>query len=224
MKKWLMPLILVALLALGGCGKVTNTVKIDLDGTTDLRFDIQVGTAGAALVEPFLDQLTEKLEAQGFHVTEKGSGHYTLDKTFKPDKTQKPSDYEKKAAQYGLNYQEEKGFFFNTYHVQANVDVPQWLSGTPYGEKISSKLLKQVDYTFILELPISTVTDSNADQTDGGKLTWHVPLDKPTTLYFDLAVPNIRNIAITAGIVLAFLILLIVWLVRKRRHRRNGKR
>ncbi|WP_239255674.1 protein with hydrophobic anchor [Listeria ilorinensis] len=223
MKKFLFPLVLTVLLILGGCGTVKNTVKINLDGTTDLRFDIQIGAAGAVLLEPFANQLTGELEAQGFDVTEKENGHYLFDKTFKPDPNKQTTDFKKKAAQYGLNFQEEKGFLFDTYHVKAHVDVPEWLSGTSYGEKISSKLLRQIDYMFVLDLPISTVKDSNADQVHGGKLTWHVPLDKPTVLYFDLTVPNVRNIAITGSVAVILVTVLVMWLIRRRKRRRKLK-
>ncbi|HCX6196875.1 TPA: protein with hydrophobic anchor, partial [Listeria monocytogenes] len=56
---------------------------------------------------------------------------------------------------------------------------------------------------------------------DGGKLTWDVPLDKKSEMYFEVTVPNVKNIAIVGGILLVAIIGLLIYLIK--RHRKKKK-
>lgn len=83
------------------------------------------------------------------------------------------------------------------------------------------EILSQVDYTFILDLPISSIGENNAKSVDGGKLTWDVSLDKKSEMYFEVTVPNVKNIAIVGGILLVAIIGLLIYLIK--RHRKKKK-
>lgn len=64
------------------------------------------------------------------------------------------------------------------------------------------EILSQVDYTFILDLPISSIGENNAKSVDGGS-SLGMCLYKKSEMYFEVTVPNVKNIAIVGGFYLS---------------------
>ncbi len=206
------------MLLLTGCADVINTVKINKDGTTDLNFDVGLGATAGFLAGPAIKELTPKLKDAGFTVKKISQNQFSIHK--KIEKSAKKMDFKEEATKYGVKFQEKDGFFMKKIRLDAAFDVPEILKEQQLGEKIPAALLAQVDYTLILDFPIDTIGANNADEKDGGKLTWHIPLEQKNHLYFEIDVPNVKNIAITAGTVLILLIAGFIVLIRRRKKRK----
>ncbi|WP_088825403.1 DUF3153 domain-containing protein [Listeria goaensis] len=205
-------------LLLTGCADVVNTVKVNKDGTADLNFDVTLGTTAGLLAGPAIKELTPKLEDAGFTIKKPSQNQFSIHK--KIEKSAKKVDFKAEAKKYGVKFQETDGFFMKKIRLDATLDIPKILKEQQLGEKVPTALLSQVDYTLVLDFPIDTIGANNADEKDGGKLTWHIPLEQKNQLYFEIEIPNVKNIAITAGIVFILLIVGIVLLIKRRKKRK----
>ncbi|MHC5279213.1 protein with hydrophobic anchor [Listeria kieliensis] len=206
---------------LAGCASVTNTVKVNRDRSAELTFDIKLSNFAGLFSERVSEEIQAKLEKQGFLVQKKSYTHFLVRK--KVEKMDEKAISKKELAKYGIKIQEKRGFFMNRYQVEANLDVPKLIGDFGGSDlAISEKLLAQIDYTFVLDLPISHVRDSNADQADGGKLTWKVPLDQKNKLFVEVGIPNVLHIAILAGILVLLLVGIIFMVIRKQRKKRKS--
>lgn len=105
--------------------------------------------------------------------------------------------------------------------MDANIDIEKIWKKEVADVPFPKEILSQIDYTFILDLPVSSIGDNNAKSVDGGKLTWDVPLDQKSEMYFEVTVPNVKNIAIVGGILLVAIISLLVYLIRKHRKKKR---
>ncbi|MHC5252564.1 protein with hydrophobic anchor [Listeria kieliensis] len=206
---------------LAGCASVTNTVKVNRDRSAELTFDIKLSNFAGLFSERVSEDIQAKLEKQGFSIQKKSYTHFLVRK--KVEKMDEKAISKKELAKYGIKIQEKRGFFMNRYQVEANLDVPKLIGDFGGSDlAISEKLLAQIDYTFVLDLPISHVRDSNADQADGGKLTWKVPLDQKNKLFVEVGIPNVLHIAILAGILVLLLVGIIFMVIRKQRKKRKS--
>ncbi|EUJ25736.1 protein with hydrophobic anchor [Listeria floridensis FSL S10-1187] len=167
MRKWLLRFLLIMLLALSGCATVTNTVKVGLDGKTDLSFDLKLAKLAGLFTGQVDEQVKEKLEQQGFSVEEKSKTHYLVKKTVKS--SGKKSISKAKLKKYGVSVKETKGLFVNRYRIDAELDVPKLIQEhVSEGVSIPTGLFSQIDYTLVLDLPVKPAK-SNADNIHGGK-------------------------------------------------------
>ncbi len=206
---------------LAGCASVTNTVKVNRDRSAELTFDIKLSNFAGLFSERVSEDIQAKLEKQGFSIQKKSYTHFLVRK--KVEKMDEKAISKKELAKYGIKIQEKRGFFMNRYQVEANLDVPKLIGDFGGSDlAIPEKLLAQIDYTFVLDLPISHVRDSNADQADGGKLTWKVPLDQKNKLFVEVGIPNVLHIAILAGILVLLLVGIIFMVIRKQRKKRKS--
>lgn len=211
MKKIIITVALSFILLLSGCADVTNTVKVDKKGDATISFDIDISSVAGLFASSYSDKVLTQLEEAGFKVDKKSNTSYHIEKKLEKNSTKsdlKPEDF-------GIKITNTKSFFTQKVRIDANIDPEkiwkQEVNGVPFPKEV----LAQIDYTLILDLPISTIGDNNAKSVDGGKLTWDVPLAEKSEMYFDITLPNVKNIAIVSGIILVAIIALIIYLIRK---------
>ncbi|WP_163651894.1 protein with hydrophobic anchor [Listeria sp. PSOL-1] len=215
MKKYIISILVVCLAFVAGCANITNTVKVNKNGTADINFDVNFDGTAAFLADSIMNKAVPQFKDQGFKVKKVSSTEYQFSRHIK--QTTGGKNTNQLAKEYGINYKETKGFFFDKVRLDGTVDMPKLLKQYSGDAAIPNNILSQVNYTLVLDLPISGIGKNNADKVSGGKLTWKVPLTEKKPLFFEINVPNVKNIAIVGGIVLILAVALIIWLVRRKR-------
>ncbi|MBC1682342.1 protein with hydrophobic anchor [Listeria welshimeri] len=218
MKKIIFTIMLSLILVLAGCAEVTNTVKVDKKGEATISFDVDISTVAGIFASGYSNELEAKLKEAGFTVDKKSNTSYHIEKKLDKNETTKSN---MKPEDYGVKITNTKSFFTQKIKVDADIDIEKIWKKEVADVAFPKEVLSQIDYTFILDLPVSTIGDNNAKSVDGGKLTWDVPLDKKSEMYFEVTVPNVKNIAIVGGILVIAIIGLVIYLIRK--HRKKKK-
>ncbi|MBC1859527.1 protein with hydrophobic anchor [Listeria welshimeri] len=218
MKKIIFTIMLSLILVLAGCADVTNTVKVDKKGEATISFDVDISTVAGIFASGYSNELEAKLKEAGFTVDKKSNTSYHIEKKLDKNETAKSN---MKPEDYGVKITNTKSFFTQKIKVDADIDIGKIWKKEVADVAFPKEVLSQIDYTFILDLPVSTIGDNNAKSVDGGKLTWDVPLDKKSEMYFEVTVPNVKNIAIVGGILVIAIIGLVIYLIRK--HRKKKK-
>ncbi|MBC1339790.1 protein with hydrophobic anchor [Listeria welshimeri] len=218
MKKIIFTIMLSLILVLAGCADVTNTVKVDKKGEATISFDVDISTVAGIFASGYSNELEAKLKEAGFTLDKKSNTSYHIEKKLDKNETTKSN---MKPEDYGVKITNTKSFFTQKIKVDANIDIEKIWKKEVADVAFPKEVLSQIDYTFILDLPVSTIGDNNAKSVDGGKLTWDVPLDKKSEMYFEVTVPNVKNIAIVGGILVIAIIGLVIYLIRK--HRKKKK-
>lgn len=218
MKKIIFTIMLSLILVLAGCADVTNTVKVDKKGEATISIDVDISTVAGIFASGYSNELEAKLKEAGFTVDKKSNTSYHIEKKLDKNETTKSN---MKPEDYGVKITNTKSFFTQKIKVDADIDIEKIWKKEVADVAFPKEVLSQIDYTFILDLPVSTIGDNNAKSVDGGKLTWDVPLDKKSEMYFEVTVPNVKNIAIVGGILVIAIIGLVIYLIRK--HRKKKK-
>lgn len=218
MKKIIFTIMLSLILVLAGCADVTNTVKVDKKGEATISFDVDISTVAGIFASGYSNELEAKLKEAGFTVDKKSNTSYHIEKKLDKNETAKSN---MKPEDYGVKITNTKSFFTQKIKVDADIDIEKIWKKEVADVAFPKEVLSQIDYTFILDLPVSTIGDNNAKSVDGGKLTWDVPLDKKSEMYFEVTVPNVKNIVIVGGILVIAIIGLVIYLIRK--HRKKKK-
>ncbi|MBC1567683.1 protein with hydrophobic anchor [Listeria sp. FSL L7-1425] len=218
MKKIIFTVVLSLVLVLAGCADVTNTVKVDKKGEATISFDVDISTVAGIFASSYSDEMVAKLQEADFTVDKKSNTSYHIEKKLDKNDTM---NSDMKPEDFGVKITNTKSFFTQKIKVDADIDIEKIWKKEVADVAFPKDILSQVNYTFVLDLPISTIGDNNAKSVDGGKLTWDVPLDKKSELYFEVTVPNVKNIAIVGGILLVAIIGLLIYLIR--RHRKKKK-
>lgn len=218
MKKIIFTIMLSLILVLAGCADVTNTVKVDKKGEATISFDVDISTVAGIFASGYSNELEAKLKEAGFTVDKKSNTSYHIEKKLDKNETAKSN---MKPEDYGVKITNTKSFFTQKIKVDADIDIEKIWKKEVADVAFPKEVLSQIDYTFILDLPVSTIGDNNAKSVDGGKLTWDVPLDKKSEMYFEVTVSNVKNIAIVGGILVIAIIGLVIYLIRK--HRKKKK-
>lgn len=218
MKKIIFTIMLSLILVLAGCADVTNTVKVDKKGEATISFDVDISTVAGIFASGYSNELEAKLKEAGFTVDKKSNTSYHIEKKLDKNETTKSN---MKPEDYGVKITNTKSFFTQKIKVDADIDIEKIWKKEVADVAFPKEVLSQIDYTFILDLPVPTIGDNNAKSVDGGKLTWDVPLDKKSEMYFEVTVPNVKNIAIVGGILVIAIIGLVIYLIRK--HRKKKK-
>ncbi|MBC1318843.1 protein with hydrophobic anchor [Listeria welshimeri] len=218
MKKIIFTIMLSLILVLAGCADVTNTVKVDKKGEATISFDVDISTVAGIFASGYSNELEAKLKEAGFTVDKKSNTSYHIEKKLDKNETTKSN---MKPEDYGVKITNTKSFFTQKIKVDADIDIEKIWKKEVADVAFPKEVLSQIDYTFILDLPVSAIGDNNAKSVDGGKLTWDVPLDKKSEMYFEVTVPNVKNIAIVGGILVIAIIGLVIYLIRK--HRKKKK-
>lgn len=217
MKKIIFTTIVGLVLLLSGCADVTNTVKVDKKGDATISFDIDISSVAGIFASSYSEEALTKLEDAGFKVDKKSNTSYHIEKKLEQSSTKsdmKPEDF-------GVKITNTKSFFTQKVRIDANIDPEKIWKKEVADVPFPKEILDQINYTLILDLPVSTIGDNNAKSVDGGKLTWDVPLAEKSEMYFEVTLPNVKNIAIVGGVLLVGVIVLIIYLVRK--HRKKKK-
>ncbi|MBC2262677.1 protein with hydrophobic anchor [Listeria sp. FSL L7-0091] len=218
MKKIVFALLLSLILILAGCADVTNTVKVDKTGEATVSFDIDISSVAGIFASSYSNQVETKLKEAGFTVDKKSNTSYHIEKKLAKNET-KQSDMN--PEDFGVKITNTKSFFTQKIKVDADIDIEKIWQKEVANVPFPKEILSQVDYTFILDLPVSSIGDNNAKSVDGGKLTWDVPLDQKSEMYFEVTVPNVKNIAIVGGILLVAIIGLLIYFIRKRHKKKR---
>ncbi|MBF2464304.1 protein with hydrophobic anchor [Listeria welshimeri] len=218
MKKIIFTIMLSLILVLAGCADVTNTVKVDKKGEATISFDVDISTVAGIFASGYSNELEAKLKEAGFTVDKKSNTSYHIEKKLDKNETAKSN---MEPEDYGVKITNTKSFFTQKIKVDADIDIEKIWKKEVADVAFPKEVLSQIDYTFILDLPVSTIGDNNAKSVDGGKLTWDVPLDKKSEMYFEVTVPNVKNLAIVGGILVIAIIGLVIYLIRK--HRKKKK-
>lgn len=218
MKKIIFTIMLSLILVLAGCADVTNTVKVDKKGEATISFDVDISTVAGIFASGYSNELEAKLKEAGFTVDKKSNTSYHIEKKLDKNETAKSN---MEPEDYGVKITNTKSFFTQKIKVDADIDIEKIWKKEVADVAFPKEVLSQIDYTFILDLPVSTIGDNNAKSVDGGKLTWDVPLDKKSEMYFEVTVPNVKNIAIVGGTLVIAIIGLVIYLIRK--HRKKKK-
>lgn len=217
MKKIIFTTIVSLVLLLSGCADVTNTVKVDKKGDATISFDIDISSVAGIFASSYSEEALTKLEDAGFKVDKKSNTSYHIEK--KLEKSSTKSDM--KPEDFGVKITNTKSFFTQKVRIDANIDPEKIWKKEVADVPFPKEVLDQINYTLILDLPVSTIGDNNAKSVDGGKLTWDVPLAEKSEMYFEITLPNVKNIAIVGGVLLVGVIVLIIYFVRK--HRKKKK-
>lgn len=109
----------------------------------------------------------------------------------------------------------EEGIFMDNYHISANVDLS---NVDPYAAKedlfslglsfLFDAVTTDADLKFILHLPVAAESSNATTISDNGKtLEWKLIMGQNNLIKFDLEVPNLPNIALAAGLLLALILI-----------------
>ncbi len=215
------------LILLTACVQGDVGVKINKDGsgTSTITLGIEESTYEqfSQRAETMLSSVNEELEAQGYTVesyTEEGYKGFKATQSFENVRDMQVIPSMGAVSETGaggsmsnvpLDVSVEDGFFTKTYRVEGELDLEN--SGLLGG--MQQLVSNQLDLTFTLDLPISP-KDHNADEVNGNVLTWNIKTAGTTELMVEAAVPNIRNIILTAAGVLLLGVMLF-FVIRKRR-------
>ncbi|WP_027956021.1 LppM family (lipo)protein [Halobacillus kuroshimensis] len=221
-------LFLFSLVVISGCvqGDVKLTVNKDKSGEAQVQIGVNKEEAGLFMerMQGVIDEAEQDLESRGYQVDpyeEDGYTGFTAGKAFENiEEIQVPDQLEQPAAagignvMEGLpvEWSEEPGWFTTTYQVEGEINLEN--SGMMGG--MQQMVSDQLDLTFTLDLPIAP-KDHNADRTDGNELQWDIQTAGTTNMMVELAVPNIRNIIITAVAGLVTIATLLFYLRKKRK-------
>ncbi|SFF64259.1 LPXTG-motif cell wall anchor domain-containing protein [Halobacillus alkaliphilus] len=233
-KAWIL-ITAVLLVLLTACVQGDVAVKINKDGsgesTITLGIEEEAYDRFGQRAETMLNSVNDELEAQGYTVesyTEDGYRGFRAARSFEDVQDMQVIPSMGAVSETGsgsavsnvpLDVSMEDGFFTKTYRVEGELDLEN--SGLLGG--MQQLVSNQLDLTFTLDLPISP-KDHNADEVNGNVLTWNIQTAGTTELMVEAAVPNVRNIILTAvrNIILTavgvlLLGVVIFFVVRKRK-------
>lgn len=219
MKKIIFAVVLSLVLILAGCADVTNTVKVDKKGEATISFDIDISSVAGIFASSYSDEVEAKLKEAGFTVDKKSNTSYHIEKKLDKNETTK-SDM--KPEDFGVKITNSKSFFTQKIKVDADIDIEKIWKKEVADVPFPKEILSQVDYTFILDLPISSIGENNAKSVDGGKLTWDVPLDKKSEMYFEVTVPNVKTLRLLVGFYLSQSLVYLFILLKDIGKRKNN--
>lgn len=227
---------LALLCLLSACAQGSAHVTVHKNGTADLNLDFSVTDQTLSLLgQPdLMTNLADNLQKKGMKAEAyKRDGQAGLTASESVNlKNKQGSSLAPEKLPDGITVQQEsaKSFFYTKQHIIVTADMQQLISSsqgdmaqklTDIPELMKGLIQSQVQFKFLLTLPIKT-PDNNADelQDNGRTLAWNVKLFEPNRFEVSLNIPNIRNIAIVGigGLVIAAaLIGLAVKQLRKRR-------
>ncbi|MDO7907291.1 DUF3153 domain-containing protein [Paenibacillus sp. JX-17] len=223
----------ILLLTLSACarGEAHATVHVNGSVDLDLSFSMSDSALQAVGMSKLPDNLFTGMKNEGFQVEPydqdgrigfNAHNKYEIDRKSAQNKPQLPE---------GMTFDmtNTPHFFTTTRHVTVTADLLRMTpaSASEVREKLNSmnfiakRLLEnQLQMDFKLTLPVKP-GENNADATeDGGKtLVWHISALNENTLELSVNTPNIRNIAITGGIVLLLIIIAVIIWIRSRRRK-----
>lgn len=229
MKK-IIGIILSILLAisLAGCikGEIHITVNRDKSADVEINFGVDKSLYSLIGSKDPLSDIKTSLEKEGFNVSDFsddkykgiiGKNHYTdLDKGIN---NLKLSD---KAVLSGNNsLKVDKGFFFNKYTIDTNIDMSSVASDkniTEDEKKFQDMFINNISMDFIITMPVKAISNNaSVISQDEKTYTWNLMPGINNKISMKVMVPNISRIILTALSAIIFIILLIIIIKNKRK-------
>jgi len=218
-------LMLLALL-LSGCGRLTGHVTVNRDGSAELQISAGLASSTAALLsnEQVLSMFKQYLSEHGFkleeRVTAEGTelvAHRHLDNAAELLELTIPSSIGAPAAE---PLQVTHGLLSDSYRLQLDLDLADWLSGqvTDWQLRLAKLVLSGQELSLQVTLPW-VAKEHNADsvQDNGHTLGWKLTLDRPRQIEFRLLVPNRNLLLLVAGALVTSACYVVAWLGRSKR-------
>ncbi|MFA6939427.1 MAG: DUF3153 domain-containing protein [Clostridiaceae bacterium] len=227
MKK-LIGVLLTILLAvsLTGCVKGKVHLTINKDKTADVEISLGMEKSLYSMMggaDPFAE-LKTSLKKEGYKVSDYtddtysgivGKNHYSdLDKSIKEIKLS-----DKAVLSGNDSLKVDKGFFFNKYTINTNLDMSSIASDTNISEdekKLQDMFIKSISFDFIITTPMKAINSNAASVSKDKKTyTWKLVPGKNNNINLTLKVPNTVRIILTSAVILLIIILLVIIIKRK---------
>jgi len=219
-------IVLLSLTLASGCVDATYHLTINRNGSGDINIEIAINDLVLDLVgeEDPLVSLTKDLKLQGYTVSsfrDQGKTgliarkHVERISAQSLDLVRIPGIPRAAATSYSDGFQIQQGFFKTRYKVQVDVD-PADFTGTGQLGALESHILSQVNFQFVLTLPIQP-DDHNAISVDdkGRTMIWTLMPGQGNRVLVEASHWNPVQLAITAIAILSFAGLLV--LLRRQR-------
>lgn len=226
--KKIIGVLLTVLLAvsLTGCVKGKIHLTINKDKTADVEINFGMEKSLYSMLgsnDPFAE-LKTSLEKEGYKVTNfsddtysgiVGKNHYSdLDKSMKELKLS-----DKAVLNGNDSLKVDKGFFFNTYTINTNIDMSSIASDANITEdekKLQDMFIKSISFDFIVTMPIKAIANNaSAVSEDMKTYTWKLVPGKNNNISFTLKVPNTVRIILTAAAIILIVVLAVVIIKKK---------
>ena len=222
-------IMLMLVLLLTGCAQGTAHVTVKKDGSLDLAFSLILDARAEKLVSGKVeDLLSERLAAAGIELKKTVSGkstEYQFHKSYASMEELKNSSsgFDIADAEVGQTHR----WLYTKYDVVAQPklnaysdEIIDGIGSLNVPKSLVRLLMGSFSVDFKLTIPYDLYGANNAAEQDGNTLTWHVSLADSEPIRLAVYVPDIRNIAITAGVILLILAVLLTWFIRKRKLKR----
>ncbi|MEK4046899.1 hypothetical protein NSU18_25140 [Paenibacillus sp. FSL H8-0048] len=222
-------IMLMLVLLLTGCAQGTAHVTVKKDGSLNLAFSLMLDARAEKLVSGKVeDLLSERLADAGIELKKTASGkstEYQFQKSYASMEELKNSSsgFDIVEAEVGQTHR----WLYTKYDVVAQPklnaysdEIIDGLGSLNVPKSLVRLLMGSFSVDFKLTIPYDLYGENNAAEQDGNTLTWHVSLADSEPIRLAVYVPDIRNIAIAAGVVLLILAVLLTWFIRKRKLKR----
>lgn len=207
---------------LSSCVKGNAHVKVHLNGTANLDLSVAINNEALKILgqSDVLNKVKDILREKDIDaaIIENNSSSELL---FSKAIDNKNMSSASKSEQEQIEFVKSAGtnFLFTRYDISVDLDLIQMigaetnfdLSGIP--ESVKKIVDSQMKFDLLLTTPIK-LQNHNAALVMGKTLMWHINLFEPNHLQFSVRVPNVKNISLTAGIMLFVLLLFIIIRIR----------
>jgi hypothetical protein len=232
----LVSLLLVCACLLASCARGEAHLTVHANGTANLDVNLSIddGTLGLIGRSGLMDELADRLQANGMSVQPyREEGREGLKASRRIDL--RDMDRAPLSMPEGIEVKRSQAahYFYTTQRAAVTVDMDRMLTagGSEWTQKLSgmSGLAKrfvqtQLDLDFALTAPIKPQSSNADEKRDGGRtLVWRLPLSGVQTFEAAYNVPNVRHISYAAGGLALLLALIAAFLVR-RKGKRNRSR
>lgn len=222
---------LILIFTLTGCIKMRTHVTFNKDGSSDVDFTIaaekmslDLAIQSGLMADPFPD-LKKEFQDSGFTVSDYTEGKLTglraithvedsneLIKALTVlDEGENSSGNMFSNLAGGLKV--KKSWFSTKYTLDSTIDT----SFDGMGDLGSIMANNMVDFSIAVTLPVKpNSTNATTVSDDGRTLEWQIAMDTENHLTAEVTVPNVKNIAVTAGGLIVLIIILILATRRKK--------
>lgn len=212
--------------SLTGCVKGKVHLTVNKDKTADIEISLGMEKSLYSMMggaDPFAE-LKASLKKEGYSVSDYtddtysgivGKNHYSdLDKSLKDLKLS-----DKAVLSGNDSLKVDKGFFFNKYTINTNLNMSSIESDTNITEdekKLQDMFIKSISFDFIITMPVKAIK-SNATSVSADKktYTWKLVPGENNNINLTVKVPNTVRIILTAAVILLIIVLAVIIIKRK---------
>jgi hypothetical protein len=225
-------LLLLILSLLTSCAEGSAHITVHRNGQADMSIDLAVSDKTLEMIgkPDLMNDLAERLQVKDMKTkvySRNGESGLSATRSFTLNGAKdQASQMWPEGIQ--INQTSTKKFLYTEQHMMVSFDLEKLMQQEDSGQLFSSisspvknLLQNQLQLEFLFTLPIKP-GDSNANELrdNGRTLVWDLNLFEPNQYNVTLNLPNVRNIALTAGAALLF-VLVLAWtglrILRKRR-------